>query len=827
MSHLMRSLHLKVDYVVRAVKTLEECDDPLLSDASCLIDMNTMESQPLSPSPPTQQPEADTDTIIYIERLLSAVERLRGERDSLRRDVQFLESESRFAIEALEAKLSASMSTASNNATMITIDQLRAEMDDMHVQMLIVGQQYEANIRHKNTEVKRLGLHIQGLSVALGHLDGQTNEFTDKIHPSLSPFAVLSPTDHETSQLTLMKLNMEELAEERDQLHQELQTKEALWAQQVDAARMDDHETRGDLEAADYEIETLNAFLQEVESERDSLALQLTNLTSDLQAAQQELSNAETRYTNLQFHQLNAMTSNEATRTLRQHIEELENRVMRRNEQIGVHQHDIRRLETNLQLQEERLAEMSNEQELIMAQKNAMVEDCADARDQRDAALTEVENLEEQLEIVETQNNENTVLVSTLIAVIADTVSSARRRIQATEERATDVQHSRFNNQSFVQRELNERVKTLKEFAREFEEQRTELENARAALLQHQHAMSDFIALINKLQEEKTALEGEVETLRVNNRNGEGDVPKKWESHSNEELDGVQQSTTMGDDNNIKPSTTHVESRHTDEHTDALGSLNERLAETESVLQELRDRYNSSVDNHQRAAEEAEATIRDLQERIDEGDVTLSKLRDHHEQLVNKETTGEQRIAELEEQVTKLQETRDSALERCETLESEIQEVRDKLACLQWEQDTLISGIRDEYQTMQQNLEKKVIAAQGRFEEEARLLDISKVEVARVTLRLAEEITARADAEKAHASSLASATEQVEAAEQTVSQLRKSLMMLQDNLEVVQAELVSSEDEKTSLQQDITTHEAEVQKSKSLIRYLEVQIKER
>ena len=66
--------------------------------------------------------EPNTNVVIYIERLLNTIDRLRSERDSLSRDVEFLESESRFTIEALEAKLSASISSASDKSV-ATINQ--------------------------------------------------------------------------------------------------------------------------------------------------------------------------------------------------------------------------------------------------------------------------------------------------------------------------------------------------------------------------------------------------------------------------------------------------------------------------------------------------------------------------------------------------------------------------------------------------------------------------------------------------------------------------------------------------------------------------------
>lgn len=779
-----------------------------MSDNSCLIDMDTIEPQVIPSTSTIKQDEADTDTIIHIERLLSAIERLRGERDSLRRDVQFLESESRFTIEALEAKLTASVSTASNNATLATIDQLRAEMDDMHAQMLVVGEQYQVNTQHKNAEIRRLSLQVQGLAVSLGHIDSQAG--------------VGLLVSHTDNLQVATRSELAALINERDDLLHELQSKEAHWEQQVDAARMGDHESRERLDDAMCEISELNDHLEELESERDSLALQLTNLMTDLQIAQDELGNAETRYTNLQFHQLNTMTSNEATRTLREHIEELEGRVMRRTEQIGVHQHDIRRLETNLRLQEERLTEMTSELEMITAQKDAMVEDCADAREARDEALALVETLEVDIENLDGLNTENTALVTTLIAVIADTVCSARHAISATRTQVTGAKDDLSDMQgqhSAIQQELVEKIASLKEFTCQSEEQQGELEKAHFALSQQQSAMSELSTLALRLQEEKSNLESKISLLE--GRFVDVDAPQA--QNLNDLPKVIQRSKSTNEDDSGESSIVQLKLQH----ADALGALQGRLVETESALEELRTLYDSSTENHQRASQEMQTSIRDLNSRLEATSTTLSELRELHKRVVTDEKAHVRLIAELEEQLTQFQQAHEDVIHRCEALESELKVATEELEHLKQEQENLLASARDGSETIRRDLEKKISSLQGRFEEEGRLLDISKEEIARVTSRLTEETSNRTEEQKTYALALEAANERAESAESAISRFEKDLTTLQANLDAIHTQLATSEDEKTRLQQEITTHEAEVQKSKSLGRYLEAQIKDR
>ena len=113
-----------------------------------------------------------------------------------------------------------------------------------------------------------------------------------------------------------------------------------------------------------------------MESARDSLALQVTHLQQDLEKTQAELHHAESRYSELQTKQLSTMSSTGVVRTLREQIGELEGRILRRTEQIGLHQHDIKRLEANLRLQDERVTEMTSELEVAEREREAMIEDC-------------------------------------------------------------------------------------------------------------------------------------------------------------------------------------------------------------------------------------------------------------------------------------------------------------------------------------------------------------------------------------------------------------------------------------------------------------------
>ena len=663
----------------------------------------TLEPQPLSLPPASMSLSVlgpDIDVVTYIERLLNTIDRLRGERDSLSRDVEFLESESRFTIEALEAKLCASVSTESDK-TVATISQLKIEMDE----------------------------------------------------------------------------------------------KERL--------------------------------LQDVESERDSLRLQITNLMTDIQDIQEELNNAEGRYTTLQFHQLSNMTTSEATRNLRGQIEELENRVMRRTEQIGIHQHDIKRLETNLRLQEERLAEMTTELEMMAAQKDAMVEDCADAREARDGALIRVERLEEELELrlqeerlaelttelemmaaqkhamvedcaaareardealirverleeelegTDGQNIENTVIVESLIATIAQTVCQARETIRLSREEYISAQ----NAQQRTVQEANSSILELE---------------------QQLGAATDKLAELELLREQYNDLEKE---------------HGKQQSRLQEEL--------------IRTSDSYQDLERS---RDALRDENVRLTEDLIRIQKEHATQIDRCREENRAIEqELEQRITSLQGQIEEQDLgaateksaELELLREQYNDLKEEHAKQQSR---LQEELTKSSHYYQDLERSRDALQDKNVRLTEDLNRIQKEHATEIDRCQEENRAIEQELEQQVTSLQRQIEEQGHLLDISEKEATRIRDRLQEEVEGRAQDKEQHVVALSSEKERNEDADETISQLTEELESLERNLQQTNVHLQTIEDEKLIVRQQMTELEAEVQRSKSLINYLEIQIKDR
>ncbi|KAF9531931.1 hypothetical protein CPB83DRAFT_785717 [Crepidotus variabilis] len=792
----------------RVIKTMEEKssespETPLSNDTFCLIDMDSLEPE-ASSQPPQPEPHAmdtDANTIGQVEKLLLAVDRLRGERDNLRRDLQFLEFESKFAIEALEQKLALSASvTTQSNHTINTLGQIKTEMDELHAQLDATTKRHAVALRCRDEYIQRLGLYSQGLAITLDHLTSESERssyHSVELAEAKDAMKVLG----EKYKVSLRYL--EEMTCHRDDLLAQLQER---------AASADHHELRA-------EIDDLNGHIDDLESERDSLALQVTNLVTDLQNAQDELNSAESRYTNLQFHQLSTMTSNEATRTLRQHIEELEARVMRRTEQIGIHQHDIRRLETNLRLQEERLTEMTAELEMMAAQKDAMVEDCADAREVRDEALTRIEALEEELEA----NTENEVLVTELVAVVVDTTSRAREAIRRSKVEAKTIAERLLDQDikhEAVLLQLDDRESALKTLTQLSGQYRDELERANNEVLASQSEVKAALEREEQLQGDIGRLEAQISAIHAQGHESTIRDLQRQKTELEMRLESVASVGAEQED----AQRAVVELRL--QHAEALAILQERLVQSQGSVEELQIRLDSSSEDHRAVLEKNRLYLVEAEKQLADTKSTLLEHQDRQQQLETAEKAGLDRISVLRTELSKASQDFEIAVKDREFVEVAKNQLQEELEQLRTDQEGLVARLREEHDASQQELEIKLATLQGRFEEESRLLDMSKLETARLADRLQDVAECHERELEDREADLASARDEMASLEQQVQALQQEIEDIRSQLEDREMHMQTLEDEKVALQQDLTTLEAEVQKSKSLNRYLESQVKD-
>ncbi|KAF8529378.1 hypothetical protein JB92DRAFT_2861750 [Gautieria morchelliformis] len=297
----------------------------------------------LAPTEPITRMSAEDEAVVA--RLLTAIERLRGERDSLRRDLHFANVEHRMTEDMLRARLDATERELANKDTEMNIMRSHLQEVEASREQLIISQKDSSR------------LAVSSL-ITIQHFQSKLDEAEERL-------AEIRRTSDEgtTTQQTLVA----DLA--------------ASNAQFADATK--------EIERRDVQITSMTSQLSEYQ-------IHVKGLENELSEAREELDAAEIRFSK----QLSALPCNDgcSAEALKSHLEVLEQRILRRTEQIGMLQHDTKRLETNLRVAEETIGELSAELDTLGQERACLVDDCAQARATRDEAHRRLEEMEVEVE---------------------------------------------------------------------------------------------------------------------------------------------------------------------------------------------------------------------------------------------------------------------------------------------------------------------------------------------------------------------------------------------------------------------------------------------
>ncbi|KAL1761876.1 hypothetical protein FB107DRAFT_254270 [Schizophyllum commune] len=829
-----------IELVREKEEALDELDDVKERIAALEADIKDKDSQlaTLQQARKTRQSLSSSaasrlsdETAATVERMLHAIERLRNERDNLRRDLNFLETETRFTIEALEARLQSQEDTPDHGPLREDVRRLRTAS----AAFAVVIANLSADASASTSELEALHTRLQDREDAYSRLEMQyeltqqsleeTAGYRDNLIVELENLSDVS------GQLKDAQERISQVAGEKAELERILQSTEdecatlssrvsELITELAVVEHADRHgsspseevrEAREEISRLELEVHELSKALESVESERSSLSVQVTNLTAEVEEAQQELSAAENRYSELQFHQLSNMTQNEATLALRNQIQELEGRVMRRTEQIGIQQHDIRKLETNLTLQEERMADVLAELETMEAQKNAMVEDCADAREQRDEAIARAEQLECDIESLEEQLVSREAEAEVLVGLIVQGISHLRRMQTAPPSRGTmtiaydaleaargttvalAISQTSFRQQSSILRRLYSDIEQLHLKVDDLEQA---LEG-KSAELQHLQEISDTAdasssAQTLELQAQVATLEQTVAHLTTSHAATIATLQQS-EATLRRQVDELQASASASDD--LQGQLVQLKMKHIEE----VGQLNAKVVEQSSAREEALAR----VDSAERRATEAEQAQREAEER-------WRDLSGHERELRAQYDAAKEGLVDLERKFRAADEAAQAAQQVVENLENELVRIRNDHRGTVEQQERAVAQVR-------MQLEQSLQAAL-RDTDDARQL-------------LSEECDRRTQAEETVESlrrQLADDAEQWKVEQEQSAREQKDLA---DELTQVRSELATARQEILALQQSkeelefsMSDLEAEVQRSISLNRYLEGQM---
>ncbi|KAJ8475031.1 hypothetical protein ONZ45_g15750 [Pleurotus djamor] len=710
----------------------------------------------------------DGDTAAHVERLLAAIERLRGERDGLRRDLEYVQVESRCEIEALEARISKQLpitslpiDTTSNSRSDVTSPALAIVVGRLHERLdisLATCQDLRTQLREKDELVQQL--ETQAAS-AMDVSEGWTGQFGP-------PNQLLEDAQNQLS-------------------------------------------------------DTLKA-LEEAESQRDSLALQVTNLTADLAAAQDELEEAENR----------------------------------RTEQVGLHQHDIKRLETNLKLQEERLMEMTMEMETLAAQKEAMVEDCATAREARDEAQQHIETLEveaEQLEADAEVANQSTV---NLVAILVDTISRSR---EAVRSRAQDCQQlsqqlALKDSQMRHFMSLHERCDT------DMQTKTTDLQALNRALVGSQHDARKMVVALAVMRVEglrAASLLNQLRSVRSNLHQRIVDLEGEYAALSSEkhalslELDALRTELETSADLQLNERST-LETRvreleaiiaeaniahqsAIDKLTNQSTDLQQRLINAELVNaasnnSELTS-LNSRLEEVQARLETAESASRDAEMKLRSSETSLADSNANNvvlqQQLQDANVRYDQenaRCVALEEQVAQQSAKLTELHGSLEASELRSSQDRTQMQTLEARTEAQIAEIRKEMEGLLDDERTLSATLQGELDDCIKRFEETAEKNKELEAQLITETEARCSSVKALEAAVAELTAGKLEIENNLDSTRGQLEDLKVELASANTSIQELKAERESLFTEITSLEAEVQKTLSMHRYLENQAKQ-
>ncbi|KAF9015686.1 hypothetical protein BDQ17DRAFT_1295683 [Cyathus striatus] len=847
----------RIQEEMRVVRMLESQSQLTQRDVSSLnIDADVeMDS-------PTNFPELPNAVITYIERLLAAIERIRDDRNNLRRNLEFLETESKFSIDALESQL-----TSKTNELEIQ----KARRDEGAVNERIADSN-AINVKHLEKVAMVSAITVGCLSEYIESSDLRlADALTSNQHMRGQVVQAVGVAEEKINkleqQLRVATASLEDLSQERDTLKSQWES----LRYEREQMKLEDLDKDDTLQQLGQQFHEVTKQLSDVESERDSLSVQVTNLLADLTKVQTELESAESRYSTLQFQQLSDMTSNEATHALREQIEQLEMRVMRRTEQIGIHQHDIRRLETNLRLQEERLGEMTVELETIGAQKAAMVEDCADAREARDHALARVELLEDELENMENRNQISDYALEQTIATYIQTADSSKTIIKSLNNRIQDsgrafsqlqidydnTQHLLLNSRDAIitlRRMLDAMHDDQCQAVVAFSVSQLALKTSTSAL---QHLRENQRGLVCKMESANSELEQK--RLEVSELTQQARALRELSSSSSSEL--VTQTSklealvselrsTISTQNNEHKSSMDIASS---EITDLKAKLQHyedlahRHSETQAELEGLKTRQENDIEDIQSQLQSSLQTIEELHSQLADAETAHQKsisvaknsqeeLKEQLEAALNDSSNYRRLQEELSsvtkqhsEDIVRLQTALDKADAENNTLSTNLakaqtnhREIEDTLAKLSADHKLAFTQVENEFNSAKQALEENTAQLMAQSESLSQELENARSETRRLTRILEEENRSKEESAKGMEILKTKSNE----AQLELTTLREDILVLRSKVEELQHMCAMADEEKLSLQEELTAKDAEIQKFTSLQRFLENQVQE-
>lgn len=524
---------------------------------------------------------------------------------------------------------------------------------------------------------------------------------------------------------------------------------------------------------------------------------------------------------------------------------------------------------------------------MMSAQKEAMVEDCAEARDARDQAVSNLEAAELEVERLQEENDSlkatHSDELSSMVAIVAQAMSNARRaQCMVDQHLAEEPQMlSKMANLTAHNSKLSEDIGLLaseKEvLIRDLAESVASLSCLEALRSQEHAEMGQLVVSLATVREALSNSDCNLEKSRQDVADLQAQLSSFRCALEDKAIALQARDARLVI---LEQNLAEISNESAAASAARISEYQERLQSLEDELDELRTRHQITCESLSRAQDDLQERIQapqasesgelqarhaveveDLQERLNHTSQELSQATQLLQSADLRFAEVQQRNRELNNQIAALTDdgkrravTEDALrvkhVEELDTLQKTLLNTQNELAAAMKECQRLASLVEQSTSELEEarqahtdalrQAEHQVRELQDDLEEKVAVLETNETDLQDFRIRLDEqsreqdllrtqlqnEITCRKQDQAAFSDQLSAHANREAEFDALKAELRQTDDAMRWRLEQAEAELSSLQAEKQSLQVEITSLEAEIQRSISLTRYLEQQVRE-
>ncbi|KAJ1302482.1 hypothetical protein OPQ81_002800 [Rhizoctonia solani] len=314
---------------------------------------------------------------------------------------------------------------------------------------------------------------------------------------------------------------------------------------------------------------------------------------------------------------------------LRAQINELTARIERRTEQIGIHQHEIKRLEAHLGLTQDTVQELQEDLDQAGVRERALLEDATLAREERDAARQAL--AEGQFSEAEYAEEQTVALVHSIFDAIGHARSNKRTAEAYRDKLDTQVQQTRA-----LQIQADQRAAELDLLMTQVDGVNARMSALRQELQTEQQRLAEEKARADKAEQRAEEAEQLAEAAKFS-----ADEDKNWAEDYRKKLEVAQCELAES-----KQHLSELEAKLAD-----VESAREELEACEAVLVGLREELEAEKTNGAKGVAEVQAALDEKQVELTRKTGELDALRD---EFVRTAAELDTRTAELASKTAEL-----------------------------------------------------------------------------------------------------------------------------------------------------------------------------